>query len=120
MDENEMQSNEKKNNSYSLTIKQKWGLTSSLLLEMFFHLDKQTSVKHLTALKRLCFVVDSYVCVNILTLWTPNYLVTSKCAEQVFGGVFIGKSCNFLNINTVQMFCVRLAIEITVHSSLVA
>ena len=35
-------------------------------------------------------------------------------------GVFIGKSCNFLNINTVQMFCERLAIEITVHSSLVA
>jgi len=35
-------------------------------------------------------------------------------------GVFIGKSYNFLNINTVQMFCLRLAIEITVHSSLVA
>ena len=35
-------------------------------------------------------------------------------------GVFIGKSCYFLNINTVQMFCLRLAIEITVHSSLVA
>jgi len=35
-------------------------------------------------------------------------------------GVFIGKSYNFLNINTVQMFCLRLTIEITVHSSLVA
>ena len=35
-------------------------------------------------------------------------------------GVFIGKSCNFLNNNTVQMFCLCLAIEITVHSLLVA
>ena len=52
IDENGMKSNEKKTIHIASQLKKR-GLTSSLLLEMFFHLDKQTSVKHLTALKSL-------------------------------------------------------------------
>ena len=68
MDENGTKSKWKEHDPYSLTIENIKKMRPYIFISpgnVIFHLDKQTSVKHLTDLKRLCFVVDSYVFANI-------------------------------------------------------
>jgi len=67
MDENGLTSIEKEKFHIAspLKISKKMMPNSFITPGIVLHLDKQTSVKHLTALKRLCFVMDSFVCVHI-------------------------------------------------------